>query len=148
MIDPHEANHWIHMTESKFGLLHCSEFQKTLFVAQQLHGSATAWWATYTTTVQDNHQVSWDEFCKAFCRHHLLVGTMHRNLREFLNLQQGTDNVYEYIEKFNYLAQYGAYHIDTDEKKVELFRRGLPSASGSCNLVSGYVIQRPCECHD
>jgi hypothetical protein len=33
--------------------------------------------------------------------------------------------VYEYIKKFNYLAQYGTHHVDTDEKKVELFRRGL-----------------------
>jgi hypothetical protein len=68
--------------------------------------------------------VSWDEFYKAFDGHHLLAGTMHRNLREFLDLQQGTDNVYEYIRKFNYLAQqYSAHHVDTDRKKVELFRR-------------------------
>jgi hypothetical protein len=50
---------------------------------------------------------------------------MHHNLREFLDLQQGTDNVYKYIRKFNYLAQYGTHHIDTNEKKAELFRRGL-----------------------
>jgi hypothetical protein len=29
---------------------------------------------------------------------------MSRNLWEFLDLQQGIDNVYEYIRKFNYLA--------------------------------------------
>jgi hypothetical protein len=29
-----EANHWLHVTESKFGLIHYSEFQKTLFAAQ------------------------------------------------------------------------------------------------------------------
>jgi hypothetical protein len=50
---------------------------------------------------------------------------MHHNLQEFLDLQQGTDNVYEYNRKFNYLAQYGTHHVNTDEKKVELFRRGL-----------------------
>jgi hypothetical protein len=33
--------------------------------------------------------------------------------------------VYEYIEKFNYLAQYGTHHVDTDDKKVELVKRGL-----------------------
>jgi hypothetical protein len=33
--------------------------------------------------------------------------------------------VYEYIKKFNYLAQYDTHHVDTDDKKVELFRRGL-----------------------
>jgi hypothetical protein len=50
---------------------------------------------------------------------------MHHNLREFLDLQEGTDDVYEYIRKFNYLAQYGTHHVDTVEKKAELFRRGL-----------------------
>jgi hypothetical protein len=115
--DPLEANHWLHMTKIKFGLLHCSEFQKTLFAAQQLCGSASAWWATYTTTIQDNHQVSWDEFCKAFHGHHLLAGTLHCNLREFLDLQQGTDNMYEYVRKFNYLAQYVTHHFDTDEEE-------------------------------
>jgi hypothetical protein len=33
--------------------------------------------------------------------------------------------VNEYIIKFNYLQQYGGYHVDTDEKKAELFRNGL-----------------------
>jgi hypothetical protein len=69
--------------------------------------------------------VSWDELCKAFREHHLPAGTMHHNLREFLDLHQGTDNVYEYIRKFNYLAQYGTHHVDTNEKKAELVRRGL-----------------------
>jgi hypothetical protein len=61
--------------------------------------------------------VSWDEFYKAFHRHHIPAGTVHRKLREFLGLQQGTDNVYEYIRKFNYLAQYNTHHVDSDEKK-------------------------------
>jgi hypothetical protein len=125
MTYPLEANHWLHVTEAMFGLLHCSEFQRTLFAAQQLRGSASAWWATYTAAVQDNHQVSWDELCKVFRGHPLPAGTMHCNLREFLDLQQGTDNVYEYIRKFNYLAQYGTHHVDTNEKKAEPFRRGL-----------------------
>jgi hypothetical protein len=33
--------------------------------------------------------------------------------------------VYKYIRKFNYLAQYNTHHLDTDEKKAELFKRGL-----------------------
>jgi hypothetical protein len=50
---------------------------------------------------------------------------MCRKLWEFLDQQQGTDSMYEYIEKFNYLAQYGTHHVDTNDKKAELFRRGL-----------------------
>jgi hypothetical protein len=123
--DPFEANHLLRMTESKFRLLHCSEFQKTLFAAQQLCDSASAWWATYIATILDNHQVSWNEFCTALHERNISTGIMHCNLQEFLDLSQGPDSVYEYIKKFNYLAQYGTHHVDTDDKKAELFRRGL-----------------------
>jgi hypothetical protein len=62
---------------------------------------------------------------------------MCRKLREFLHLEQGTDNVNEYIRKFNYVQQNGGYHVDTDEKKVELFRNGL-----SLQLQDCLVLQR------
>jgi hypothetical protein len=45
--------------ESKFGLLHCTEVQKTLFTAQQLHGDVCEWWANYTVTRPTDYQVSW-----------------------------------------------------------------------------------------
>jgi hypothetical protein len=32
-IDPLEADSWLRTTESKFGLLHCTEYQKTLYAA-------------------------------------------------------------------------------------------------------------------
>jgi hypothetical protein len=40
-----EADHWLCVIESKFGLLHCMEHQKTLFAAQQLREDASVWWA-------------------------------------------------------------------------------------------------------
>jgi hypothetical protein len=61
----------------------------------------------------------------AFCGHHLSAGTMHRKLAEFLNLRQGNRSVYEYIQEFNNLAQYESQHVDTNAKKIELFRKGL-----------------------
>jgi hypothetical protein len=33
--------------------------------------------------------------------------------------------VYEYSNKFNHLSQYASYHVDTDEKKMSLFRQVL-----------------------
>jgi hypothetical protein len=50
---------------------------------------------------------------------------MRRKLTEFLDLHQGNHSVYEYIQEFNNLAQYGSHHVDTDAKKAELFRKGL-----------------------
>ena len=42
-----EADSWLHLMESKFELLTCTETQKTLFAAHQLRGATTSWWATF-----------------------------------------------------------------------------------------------------
>jgi hypothetical protein len=85
--NPLEADNGLHIIESKFGLLHCTEIQKTLFVAQQLRGPTSAWWANFTAIIQDDHQVSWAEFRTAFRGHHIPAGLMARKLQEFLHLQ-------------------------------------------------------------
>jgi hypothetical protein len=110
------------MTEVKFGLFRCS---KTLFAAQQLRGSVSAWWATFTATLPDGYQMSWTEFYKAFLGHHKPNGLMDRKQPEFLDLKQGSDTVYEYFKRFIYLAQYGSHHINTDVKKTILFHKGI-----------------------
>jgi hypothetical protein len=33
--------------------------------------------------------------------------------------------MYDYTKEFNKLAQYGGHHMDSDAKKVELYRKGL-----------------------
>jgi hypothetical protein len=46
VIDPLEADSWLRTTESKFGLLHCTEYQKTLYAVQHFRGSVGAWWGS------------------------------------------------------------------------------------------------------
>jgi hypothetical protein len=41
-IEPLEADSWLQTMESKFGLLHYTEYQKTMYAAQQLRGTARA----------------------------------------------------------------------------------------------------------
>jgi hypothetical protein len=84
--DPLDADDWLRTTESKFSLLHCTEYQKTLYAAQQLRGPAGVWWASYTAALPADHHVSWGEFRTAFCGHHLSAGTMRHKLAEFLDL--------------------------------------------------------------
>jgi hypothetical protein len=40
--NPLEADSWLRTMQSKFGLLHYTEYQKTLYATQQLRGSAEA----------------------------------------------------------------------------------------------------------
>jgi hypothetical protein len=120
-----EADSWLHATESKFGLLYCTEYQKTLYTTQQLRGAAGAWWASYITTLPKDHHVPWGEFRTTFCAQHLSVGLLCSKLKEFLDLEQGNHSVFDYMRQFNTLAKYGTYHIDIDEKKANLYRAGL-----------------------
>jgi hypothetical protein len=50
-VNPLEADNWLLIIKYKFGLLHCTEYQKTLFVAQQLQGPTSAWWANFAANI-------------------------------------------------------------------------------------------------
>jgi hypothetical protein len=124
-IDPLEVDNWLCKTESKFGLLYCTEYQKTLYAAQQLRGVAGAWWVSYIATLPDDHHVPWDEFHTAFHAHHLSAGLLRSKLKEFLDLEQGNHSVFDYTRQLNTLAQYGTYHVNTVEKKANMYHAGL-----------------------
>jgi len=46
-------------------------------------------------------------------------------MAEFLALKQGNNTILQYAQTFNQLAQYGGFHVDTDEKRQDCFKRGL-----------------------
>jgi hypothetical protein len=96
-----------------------------LYIAQQLRGSASAWWASYIATLPVNHHIPWGEFYTAFYAHNLSAGLLYSKLKEFLDLEQVNHTVFDYTRHFNTLAQYGSYHVDTDEKKANHYREGL-----------------------
>jgi hypothetical protein len=123
--DPLEADNWLRTTESMFGLLPYTEYQKTLYAARQLRGANGAWWASYIATPPDDHPVPWGEFSTVFRAHHLSVGLLCSKLKEFLDLEQGNRSVFDYTRQFNTLAQYGTYHVVTNEKKANQYRAGL-----------------------
>jgi hypothetical protein len=57
---------------------------------------------------------------------------VHRKLVEFLELRQGNHSMYDYTQEFNNLSQYGGHHVDTNAKKVELYRKGLTIQQHDC----------------
>jgi hypothetical protein len=120
-----EADHWLRVMESKFGLLRCTEVQKTLFAAQQLRDDTSAWWANYTATRPTDYQVSWAEFRVAFDAYYIPAGVMRKKRQEFMDLNQGGRSVHEYSKQFNHPMQYAPDQVDTDEKKKDRFMIGL-----------------------
>jgi hypothetical protein len=96
-----------------------------LYAAQQLKGSARAWWASYITALPVDHHVPWGEFRTAFRTYHLFADLLRTKLKKFLDLEQENHSVFDYMRQFNTLAQYGSYHVDMDEKKASLHHAGL-----------------------
>jgi hypothetical protein len=93
--EPLEADHWLRVMEFKFGLLRCTEVQKTLFAVQQLWGDVSVWWANYTVTRPADYQVSWAEFHDAFHAHYIPAGMMRKKHQEFMDLEQGGKSVHD-----------------------------------------------------
>jgi hypothetical protein len=46
-VEPLDMEHWLRVLEQKFLLLRVTDEQKVRFAAQQLLGSASAWWDTF-----------------------------------------------------------------------------------------------------
>jgi hypothetical protein len=67
-----------------------------MYAVQQLRGAAGAWWASYITTLPDDHCVPWGEFRTAFRAHHLSAGLLYSKLKDFLDLEQGNRSVFDY----------------------------------------------------
>jgi hypothetical protein len=53
------------------------------------------------------------------------VGLIRSKLKDLLDLEQGNHSVFDYTGQFNTLAHYGSYHVNTDEKKANMYSEGL-----------------------
>jgi hypothetical protein len=132
--DPLDADVWLCVVESKFPLLtgDCPDDTKARFATQQLRRPARTWWDHFHAMLPAGHEVSWEEFKTAFRGHHIPARILDRKLNEFLALNQGTRTVLQYTQAFNDLCQYVGYHVDSDEKKRDRFRRGLNTKLREC----------------
>jgi len=50
---------------------------------------------------------------------------MAMKVSEFMRLTQGSKSMNEYLQEFNKLSRYAPSYVDTEEKKIESFKRGL-----------------------
>ena len=60
-----------------------------------------------------------------FRRYHIPTATMKRKADEFHELQQGNKSVEEYTYQFIEHARYAPEEVDKDEKKQDMFKKGL-----------------------
>jgi hypothetical protein len=123
--NPLEADDWLRVIERKLEPFECQDRDKVLLAAHQLTGTALAWWENYCAAAEDATTITWNEFVKEFRRYHILAATIKRKVNEFRTLQQGSMSVEEYTYQFMELARYAPEEVDKDEKKQDMFKKGL-----------------------
>ena len=62
--------------EKKLDLTTCSNEECVGVAAHQLTGAARAWWDSYRDTHANPAHISWEDFAKSFCEHHMPKGVM------------------------------------------------------------------------
>ena len=107
-------------------------------MAHQLRDAAGAWWHGYKAQVGEGHQVTWAEFREAFRAYHIPKSVLNIKRDEFRKSRQGNKSVMEYVNAFNYLAQYALEDVNTDEKKQDHFMNGLFTISSLYHRFSGF----------
>ena len=70
---------------------------------------------------------------------------MRMKAAEFMRLTQGTKSLTEYMHAFNNLSRYAPGFVDTEEKKIESFKRGLGTklmktmANSRCTTYNEFI---------
>src|SRR6185312_3746919 len=120
-----DADNWLRVIQRKLEPFECQDRDKILLAAHQLTRTALAWWENYCAAAKDASTITWNEFVKEFRRYHISSATMKRKADEFRALQQGSMTVEEYTHQFMELARYAPEEVNDDEKKQDMFKKGL-----------------------
>jgi hypothetical protein len=120
-----DVEDWLKSIEKKPKIVQCSDREKVLFAAHQLFGTAADWWETYRNTHLNANVISWNEFKAHFRTHYMPCGTLKLKKKEFSDLNQGSMTVNEYLNQFIQMSRYTIDDVNTDEKKQDIFLKGL-----------------------
>jgi hypothetical protein len=99
----------------------------------QLFGSVADWWGTYHSTHPNIEAITWNEFKAHFRTHYVPHGTLKLKKKKFLDLNQESMTVNEYMNQLIQLSRY-----TTDEKKQNTFLKDLNDKIQSQLLNTDY----------
>jgi hypothetical protein len=101
------------------------DYDKVRLAAHQFTGTALALWENYCAAAQDASTITWKEFVDEFRCYHIPAAAIKRKADKFRELRQGNKSVEEYTYQFIELARYAPEEVNKDEKKQDMFRKGL-----------------------
>jgi hypothetical protein len=88
-------------------------------------GPTTCWWESILTIKPPQSVITWAEFKERFCNTHVPDSIMELKRREFESVRQNDAPILRYVREFSELSRYALDEVDTEEKRVKRFMKGL-----------------------
>ena len=119
------ADHWfMHVEKVLEAMEITSDTTRIRLAAFQLEGQAQVRW-NWANTSRDLEAMTWAEFHDLFMGKYFPDTAHHAKAQEFLELNQETMTVIEYVARFTELARFADDYVATDMAKVRRFENGL-----------------------
>ncbi|KAK8934166.1 hypothetical protein KSP39_PZI014581 [Platanthera zijinensis] len=125
---PSQAEDWLSRVKRILSTTRTEADQKTAIATFLLDGEARLWW----DGVEQHHlverqleEVSIEEFSRMFMARYLPSTEKIELENQFLRLQQGSQNVDDYLHEFTRLGRYAAPTFGDEERKTNRFYEGL-----------------------
>ncbi|KAI3828201.1 hypothetical protein L1987_02298 [Smallanthus sonchifolius] len=106
----------------------CRDDQGVNFAAHSFTNEALSWWISIeiTKSSADMKKLKWDDMKKLLITKFCPQNEIDRVGREFLGLCTGNMTHRQYTSKYHELAQLVPHLVDTEEKRIKYFIKGLP----------------------
>jgi hypothetical protein len=120
-----DVEDWLRDTERKLDAIGCNDKEKLRYTSYMLTGQTACWWETVLTMKPPGSVITWAEFKERFCNTHVPDSIMELKRREFESVRQNDDPILLYVIEFSELSRYAPDEVDTEEKRVKRFMKGL-----------------------
>ncbi|CAL8997959.1 unnamed protein product [Prunus brigantina] len=119
------AEEWIEKIERVMEIMRVPQDQRVALATFFLTRNARHWWESIKRRYQDPAAITWQVFRAAFDGQYYPLAYQNLKMEEFLQLEQGVMTVLEYEKKFHELSKYCIPLVEDENKKCQLFTRGL-----------------------
>jgi hypothetical protein len=120
-----DANDWLKVIETKLDVTSCTDDECVALAVHQLERTARSWWDNYCNSHANPAHITWNEFTRVFCEHHIPRQLLIQKAQEFPTMTYGTMIVVDYEHHFTRMMRYAPDDTSTVEKKQFWFHRGL-----------------------
>jgi hypothetical protein len=123
--EPMDAKDWLRDRERKLDVVGYNDKEKLMYTSYMLTGPTTCWRETVLIMKPPGSVITWAESKERFRNTHVPDSIMEIKRREFESVQQNDSPILWYVREFSELSRYAQDEVDTEEKRVKRFMKGL-----------------------